>query len=88
MPAVNGGARKAPPQLPYIIDWACSSAGAYVALVIESFFGVDPKVGSDAPRHARGGCIADLDPDAVLRGLRIGDRLVDVHADGTVTESA
>jgi hypothetical protein len=85
MPAVNGGARKAPPQLPYIIDWACSSAGAYVALVIESFFGVDPKVGNEFST-ARG-CIADLDPDAVLRGLRIGDRLVDVQADGTVTDA-
>jgi hypothetical protein len=87
MPAVNGGARKAPPQLPYIIDWACSSAGAYVALVIESFFGVDPKVGSEHLDTSRG-CIADLDPHAVLRGMRLGDRLVDVHADGTVTESA
>jgi len=87
MPTVNGGARKAPPQLPYIIDWACSSAGAYVALVIESFFGIDPKVGSDHLDTARG-CIADIDPDAVLRGLRIGDRLVDVHADGTVADAA
>ncbi|MCC3765874.1 hypothetical protein K3N28_22705 [Glycomyces sp. TRM65418] len=87
MPPVNGGARKAPPQLPYIIDWACSSAGAYVALVIESFFGVDPSVGDDRLDTSRA-CIADLDPDAVLRGLRIGDRLVDVHADGTVTDAS
>jgi hypothetical protein len=87
MPAVNGGARKAPPQLPYIIDWACSSAGAYAALVIESFFGVDPRVGTDALDTSRA-CIADLDPDAVLRGLRLGDRLVDVHADGTVVDAA
>lgn len=86
-PAVNGGARKAPPQLPYIIDWACSSAGAYVALVIESFFGVDPRVGAEAPDASRA-CAAVLDPGAVLRGLRIGDRLVDVHADGTATEAA
>ncbi|HEY1174787.1 MAG TPA: hypothetical protein VGF17_01415 [Phytomonospora sp.] len=87
MPTVAGGARKAPPQLPYIIDWACSSAGAYVALVIESFFGVDPKVGStelDAARRH----VADLDPNAVLRGLRVGDRLVDVHADGTVADAS
>ncbi|GAB3651749.1 hypothetical protein [Glycomyces tarimensis] len=87
MPTVSGGARKAPPQLPYIIDWACSSAGAYVALVIESFFGVDPTVGSDELNTVRG-CIAELDPGAVLRGLRIGDRLLDVYADGTVTEAS
>ncbi|MEV0650794.1 hypothetical protein AB0I28_36620 [Phytomonospora sp. NPDC050363] len=85
MPTVAGGARKAPPQLPYIIDWACSSAGAYVALVIESFFGVDPEVGSDR-LDTSGACVAELDPNAVLRGLRVGDRLVDVHADGTVTD--
>ncbi|WP_026923526.1 hypothetical protein [Glycomyces arizonensis] len=85
MPTVGGGARKAPPQLPYIIDWSCSSAGSYVALVIESFFGVDPKVGS-AQWDTTRACVADLDPEAVLRGLRLGERLVDVHADGTVTE--
>lgn len=85
-PPVAGGARKAPPQLPYIIDWACSSAGAYVALVIESFFGVDPEVGADRLDTTRA-CVAELDPDAVLRGLRVGDRLVDVHADGTVTDA-
>lgn len=82
-PAINGGARKAPPQLPYINDWACSSAGAYVALVIESVFGVDPRAGGLAEVR---GCAAELDPDAVLRGLRVGGRLVDVHADGRVAE--
>ncbi|WP_308798783.1 hypothetical protein [Agromyces silvae] len=82
-PAINGGARKAPPQLPYINDWACSSAGAYVALVIESVFGVDPRV--DGVREASG-CIGLIDPDAVLRGLRVGDRLVDVYADGRVLD--
>ncbi|MGH8876524.1 MAG: hypothetical protein ACRD0P_04150, partial [Stackebrandtia sp.] len=87
MPAVSGGARKAPPQLPYIIDWACSSAGSYVSLVIESFFGVDPRVGSEELDVAHG-CIADLDPDAVLRGLRVGDRIVDVHANGSVTDAS
>jgi hypothetical protein len=83
-PAVNGGARKGPPQLPYILDWACSSAGAWVALVIESFFGVDPRL--DGTMHVEG-CMALVDPAAVLRNLRLGDRLVDVHADGTVVDS-
>ncbi|MGW9588615.1 hypothetical protein [Microbacterium sp. NPDC055455] len=82
-PLVNGGARKAPPQLPYINDWACSSAGAYVALVIESLFGAVP--GLDG-LGAVDGCVAELDPTAVLRGLRVGDRLVDVHADGRVVD--
>jgi hypothetical protein len=82
-PLLNGGARKAPPQLPYINDWACSSAGAYVALVIESLFGAAP--GLDG-LGAVDGCVAELDPSAVLRGLRVGDRLVDVHADGRVVD--
>ena len=43
-PLLSGGARKAPPQLPYINDWACSSSGAYVALVIESLFGAAPGI--------------------------------------------
>ena len=82
-PLINGGARKAPPQLPYINDWACSSAGAYVALVIESLFGAAP--GIDGLGEVDG-CVAQLDPAAVLRGLRVGDRLVDVHADGRVVD--
>ncbi len=84
---INGGARKAPPQLPYITDWACSSSGAWVALVIESLFGAAVRLdgalsvgGTDAGRPA----VAALDPDAVLRGLRAGDELYDVHADGRV----
>lgn len=84
-PLINGGARKAPPQLPYINDWACSSAGAYVALVIESLFGAEP--GLDGLGEVDG-CVAELDPTAVLRGLRVGERLVDVHADGRVIDRA
>ncbi|SDT00711.1 glucosidase family protein [Microlunatus soli] len=82
MPPINGGARKAPPQLPYIIDWACSSAGAWTGMIIESLFGAGPA--ADGTLHPAG-CVARLDPQAVLRNLRIGDTSVDVHADGTVT---
>jgi hypothetical protein len=81
---VNGGARKAPPQLPYILDWACSSAGAWVALVIESFFGVDPRL--DGTLRVNGH-IGRIDPAAVLRNVSIGGRLVDVHADGTTSHT-
>jgi hypothetical protein len=84
-PAIDGGARKAPPQLPYILDWACSSAGAWVALVIESFFGARPRLDGTLSVD---GCVRLVDPGAVLRNLRVGDRLVDIHADGTVTARA
>jgi len=84
-PAVNGGARKAPPQLPYIIDWACSSSGAWIELILEAVFGI--RVAADGA-VAAGGCAQRLDPGAVIRGLRIGDRVIDVHADGRIVDAA
>ena len=84
-PLLSGGARKAPPQLPYINDWACSSSGAYVALVIESLFGAAP--GIDGLGEVNG-CVAELDPARCSAGSRVGDRLVDVHADGRVVDRA
>lgn len=82
VPGINGGARKAPPQLPYIIDWACSSSGAWIELVIEALFGVS--VAADGTVRASG-CVAALDPAARLRGLRVGARWYDVEASGQVT---
>lgn len=67
---IHGGARKAPPQLPYINDWACSSAGAWVALVIESVFGARATIAGGLEID---GCAERLDPDAVLSGLRVGE---------------
>lgn len=84
VPGIGGGARKAPPQLPYITDWACSSSGAWIELVIESLFGVT--VALDGSVTAAG-CVAALDPSAVLRGLRVAGRTYDVHADGRVAEN-
>lgn len=81
VPGINGGARKAPPQLPYIIDWACSSSGAWIELVIEALFGVS--VATDGTVTAAG-CVAGIDPSAVLRGLLVGGKSYDVHADGRV----
>ncbi|WP_431806419.1 hypothetical protein [Microbacterium paraoxydans] len=82
VPGINGGARKAPPQLPYIIDWACSSSGAWIELVIEALFGVT--VATDGTVRAAG-CVAALDPHAVLRGLRVGTRSYDIDAAGGIT---
>ncbi|MFE6996185.1 hypothetical protein ACFVAE_09530 [Microbacterium sp. NPDC057659] len=84
VPGISGGARKAPPQLPYIIDWSCSSSGAWIELVIEALFGVT--VAADGAVSADG-CVAALDPDAALRGLRVGDRMYDIDARGRVTPS-
>ena len=68
LPGIHGGARKAPPQLPYINDWACSSAGAWVALVIEGVFGA--QAGVDGALRVDG-CVDRLDRGAVLSGLRV-----------------
>jgi hypothetical protein len=40
LPSEAGGALKAPAEMPWINDWTCSSNGAWVALVVESVFGV------------------------------------------------
>ncbi|MFB8189048.1 hypothetical protein ACFC14_06955 [Microbacterium sp. NPDC055988] len=85
VPGINGGARKAPPQLPYIIDWSCSSSGAWVELVIEALFGVS--VTTDGSVRAAG-CVAALDPHAVLRGLRVGEKTYDIDASGGIAETA
>lgn len=84
---IDGGARKAPPQYPYLIDWSCSSAGAWCELVIESIFGV---------RRAADGTVTvvteleHFDPEARLTGLRIAGKTYDVDAGGLhlVQESA
>ncbi|TDE08758.1 hypothetical protein [Jiangella asiatica] len=78
---VNGGAVKAPPQIPYMIDWSCSAAGAWAALVVEGFFGVRPDVDGTVWVESQ---LAAVDPGARLRNLRIGDALVDVSVDGVI----
>ncbi|PSL01879.1 hypothetical protein CLV30_112118 [Haloactinopolyspora alba] len=80
---VNGGAAKAPPQYPYLIDWACSSAGSWAALVVEGLFGVDVALDGTVTAAPQ---LDGVDPEARLRNLRVGDRLVDVDADGVVSD--
>lgn len=81
-PPVNGGAVKSPPQFPYLIDWACSSAGSWVSLVVESVFGVSVSLDGAVTANP---IVSALDPDARLTGLVVGGLTYDVHADGTVT---
>lgn len=79
---VNGGARKSPPQFPYLIDWACSSAGSWAALVVEGLFGVSAELDGSVSAAPQ---LAGIDPEARLRNVRVGDRLVDVDAAGVVS---
>jgi hypothetical protein len=79
VPAMAGGARKSPPQFPYLIDWSCSSSGAWVSLVLEGVFGLEIALDGTVQANPQ---IAALDPDARLRGLRVGSRTYDVTATG------
>ena len=76
-----GGARKAPPQDPYLIDWACSSSGAWVSLVLEGLFGVEVALDGTVTANPQ---IAALDPDARLHGLRVAGNTYEVTASGLV----
>ncbi|MHB8719412.1 MAG: glucosidase family protein [Candidatus Dormibacteria bacterium] len=76
--AVDGGARKAPPDHPYLTDWACASSGAWLQAIIEGVFGVRATLdGITATPHLDG-----FDRDARLRNLRHQGRLYDVDARG------
>ncbi|HIZ35537.1 MAG TPA: hypothetical protein H9815_07145 [Candidatus Ruania gallistercoris] len=81
--SLNGGARKTPPQFPYLIDWSCSSAGSWVELVLSGIFGVqvDPSGAVSANPN-----LADVDPDAVLRGLRVAGVSYDVDAEAATRQ--
>ena len=78
-PPIAGGARKAPGQFPYLIDWACSSAGAWCELVIASIFGV--QVGIDGTVTAEG-VLESFDPGARLLGLRVRGESWTIDATG------
>lgn len=75
----SGGALKAPAELPWINDWTCSANGAWVALVVQSVFGV--RIGLDGSVTAAPQ-LEGLDPDARLVGLRVQGRTWDVDATG------
>ena len=65
-PPEAGAARKAPPDEPYINDWACSSNGSWVNVVVESVFGVRPPL--DGPLVAEPQ-FGPFDPSAELHNV-------------------
>ena len=84
-PPVNGGARKAPDDPPYIEDWSCIAAGAFSDLVIDSIFGANLSLSGGLRVDSR---IAQFDPDARLEGLRYLGELYTVTKDGARKEKA
>ena len=81
---IAGGARKTPAQYPYLIDWSCSSAGAWSELVISGIFGVE--IGLDGTVTANG-VLSHFDPAARLEGLVVQGKSYTVGADGVRLES-
>ena len=80
---VAGGARKSPAQFPYLIDWACSSAGAWCELIISGVFGVE--VDLDGTVRAKS-VLDHFDPDARLAGLIVQGRTYTVDQQGAHEE--
>lgn len=77
-----GGARKVPGEVPFINDWACSSGGSWVRLVIEGVFGV--RAGLDEITASP--ALTGFDPDARLTGLSWHGRTYTVDAAGVHEE--
>lgn len=78
MPLEEGGSRKAPPELPHIIDWTCSSCGAWCNVVIDGIFGVRAGLKSITAKPEFHG----LDPHSRLTNLRHQGKLYTVTKDG------
>lgn len=78
-PPVNGAARKASEDPPYIEDWCCIAAGAFTELVIDSIFGAELTMNDGIRVKSR---LSDFDPNARLEGLRYQGSLYTVTKDG------
>jgi hypothetical protein len=74
-----GGALKAPADLPFITDWACSSGGAWLNVFVEAIFGVEAHLDGRLDAHPRFG---PFDPGARLVHLPHHGRLYTVDRSG------
>jgi hypothetical protein len=75
----QGGALKAPSELPWITDWACAADGAWVELVVRSVFGVHWGLDGEVTAMPQ---LDGLDPHARLLGLVVQGRTWDVDRTG------
>jgi hypothetical protein len=74
-----GGAKKAPPDIPYITDWACSSNGSWTQVIIESIFGVSATLNKGISAQPQFG---QFDPKSELKNLRFQDKLYHITRSG------
>lgn len=78
MPPEDGGAMKAPPEHPHIIDWTSSSCGSWSAVVVEGIFGVQAGLKNITATPAFFG----FDRDSRLTNLRHHGKLYTVDRSG------
>jgi hypothetical protein len=76
---VDGGARKAPSDFPWINDWACSSNGAFVSVIIESIFGVNASMTKGITAEPAFG---PFDKESRLTNLSYQGVMYDVDSNG------
>ena len=79
VPPEDGGARKSPPDWPYIVDWTCSSNGSFCQAIIEGLFGVNATLNEGLTATPR---FASFDSSAALRNLRYQGKTYDVTRKG------
>ncbi|NWF89279.1 MAG: hypothetical protein HXY50_07415 [Ignavibacteriaceae bacterium] len=75
----NGGARKAPPDMPYITDWTVSSSGSWTNIVIESIFGINATLKNGITAAPQFG---SFDKNAELKNIPYQGNLYHVNSNG------
>lgn len=75
----EGGARKAPSDPPYITDWACSSNGSWVTVILEGIFGLQATLTDELTATPQ---FSSFDPNASLRNVAYRGKLFSVTKDG------
>lgn len=84
-PPINGGARKASEDAPYIEDWCCIAGGAFTDMVIDSIFGADFTMTEGIRVKSN---VAAFDPKARLEGVRYQGSLYTISKDGAVKQKS
>ena len=78
------GARKAPSDTPYITDWACSSSGSWVTVILEGIFGLRASLTNELTAKPQ---FASFDPRASLRNIAYQGDLYTITKDGITSQN-
>ncbi|MCX6151397.1 MAG: hypothetical protein NTX22_12775 [Ignavibacteriales bacterium] len=75
----SGGARKAPPDMPYITDWTVSSSGSWTNIIIESIFGINATLNKGISATPQFG---SFDAKAELKNISYQGKLYNANVNG------